>query len=225
MRNQWYKVVWNLPFDELREGLLSNAYSESEGQGFFIDTAFPQGCITGRYATKKIVTEQSLSPQGFLSDYERFIYATYHFEINTSNKLSLLVYDSPRGVSELGSALADVTSQRVTFYDAKVDLKSWVSQLKSKLSDFSLRRVDAVQVGFGESASATVTLRGGGDLISILESRSDGGKITKVEFTFRSDKGLHKATINNRCGFFCSDKYGEEYLKPILLEQLCLLLA
>lgn len=220
MRNQWHKVDWALTFEELKNGLLSDSYSESDGQGFFIDNTFPKGNVSGRFVIKKLVTEQSLSPQGFVNEFERSIYSTYHFEINTSNKLSLLVYNSPRGVSELGSALANATDQRVVFYDSKVDLKKWVSELKSRLSGFSLRRVDAVQVGFGETASAAITLRGGGDLISILEDKSDGGKITKVEFSFRSDSGAHNATINNRCGFSCEDKVGQEYLKPILLEQL-----
>lgn len=220
MRSQWHKVGWNLSFDELRQGLLRDSYSELEGQGFFIDTTFPRGNITGRYVTKRVVTEQSLTPQGFLNEYERSVYATYHFKINTNSQLSLLVYDSPRGVSELGSAFSSATDQRVVFYDANIDLKQWVSKLKKQLNNFSLRRIDAIQVAFGESASATVVLRGGGDLISILDQKTEGGKLTKVEFSFRSDSGSHRAAINSRCGFSCDDVNGQAYLEPILFEQL-----
>lgn len=225
MRSQWYKVDWKLSFDELKEGLLRETYSESEGQGFFIDNTFPRGNISGRYVTKKIVIEQSLTPQGFLRDYERSVYATYHFKINTNNNLSLQVSDSPRGVTALGSALSNATDQRVVFYDTNIDPVKLVSLLKEKLSSFILRRIDAINVSFGESSSATVTLRGGGDLISILGQKTDGGKITKVVFSFRSDSGMHKASINNRCGVSCDDPYGKEYLKPILLEQLNILIS
>lgn len=214
MKYQWFKVEWDIGYEELKSLLLSFLYTEKKGRGFVLDEAYQKNIITGRYIDKKIVKKETSPPYGQPLTYEEVIYSIFKFQINLNNQPSLLLINPPRAWTLLSSALSVATNHRVVFYNQTIDLKNIIKQLKIRLSHFSIISIHAKQIPFSRGATAAIVIKGKGDLLQKLESvtGADKGLITKFEFSFMTEHGTHKALISNRIRLEVTDQYIEEEL-------------
>jgi len=222
MKYQWNKVEWLLTYSELKAALLDNLYSEVIGYGFLVDEETKDHKISGRYVIKNTIKDLMTTPSGDLEEVERITYSTFEFIIEINKNLSLILRNPPSSALKLGSALGRITKNRIVFHSKKIDLEIWIEDIKSQLSDFTLKRIDIIQVPFSTGVSASMTLRGKGELIKSFKTSVVAGKsiITRADFSFRSEYGIKQSSINNRCFSTSQDKQTAELLYPILYNSL-----
>ena len=220
MKYHWIKVKWQLSFEELRDALLQEPYTEKEGRGFKLDKAI-NGFLSGRYIIKQTYKEELITPLGLQEVFDRVRYLMYEFEINMENPFSLVLINPPRSIMEFGSALGRVTDHRVVFHSLKFDLIHWVNIIQEDLGNFSIRKLNIINIPFDAGVKASMLLRGTGKLIDLLKKHpnTSKGKITKAEFSFRDEQGVHRASITNQRVLVCDDDIAT-FLKPIVYKSL-----
>lgn len=222
MKYQWYNVKWLLSYEDLKASLLGSQYSEDKGNGFILDETLKKGIIRGRYIIKYAEKHEILTPCGDIEYFERPSYVTYQFDIDLSQKLSLMLINPPRSSSKLGIAFSNVTVDKVIFNPVNIDLKELIISIEKKLRDFSLRRIDVNQISFSASTNASLILKGDGQLISLLYKvyHANDGKLIRADFSFRTENGTHRATITHSGALNSKDSFVLEILRPIFFAEL-----
>lgn len=200
MKYQWFRVDWDLEYQELKELLLSSPYSETLGKGFVLDEAYTGKTLSGRYIHRNTIWRESSSPYGEIEKFQEVIYTTYQFQIDMDKQPSLMLTNPPRSGSIFSTALAIVTNHRIAIHQNKIDLLVAIDELKKRVAHFSLLRIDANQIPFAKGTSASIILRGRDGLLDVMKTlpQYDKGQLTKIEFSFRSEFGEHKALMTYR---------------------------
>lgn len=219
MKLLWNKIEWLLSFNELKSSLLNLEYSDKNAEGFIIDKA-QTNIIVGRYILKSDLTETIITPNGTKEEIKRTNYIHYNFSINYDKTLSLSLIDPPRAISKFGLALNKATKNRLIIHPINIKPGEWLTQISNQLKDITIRRIDATQIPLKDNINASIILRGNSGLLAELGkiSNSSKGKVTRIDFSFRSDDGDHQVTITNSGSFTIKDIHIKDTIEPILFD-------
>lgn len=220
MRYQWVNTSWGLTYNELKQSLLKTSYDEKKGSGFLLDEAYREGKLSGRYIQKETNTIEVTSPLGKTETYQQTVYQTYQFKIDMSQAYSLLLINPPRSSLPLTTALAKLTTHRLSIKTAEIDLVKWLDCTSPYFKRVILKKLDITQLQLNKDIVGTLTLRGSGDLLSELKRlpNSQSAKITKAEFSFQTEYGLGTATITHRGIAKMHTTLTDQHLLPVLIK-------
>lgn len=220
-RQNWFNVRCNLPFRSMINKLNSTPYNEGTNIGFDVLEINPKRLFS-RYIERQVVIEELRHPFGDVEKINLVRYIIFQFEVIhiKSDFFLIKIINPPQSLKNFVNTLSELFHGDFFISRVGIDVEDCFNVLlqSGRISRFSVEKLMASCISFGEKTIASINLRSTDNAYKEFKKRYNNtkSKLDKLMMTLRFNDEWESIEISSSGLIICTaglDKLVEKYIE------------